>query len=43
MDPKDLVKQVSFNVLNNDTSRTFQVKTPFTVPLLQAQSAHVDW
>ena len=43
MDPKDLVRKVSFNVLNSDTSRTFQVKTAFTVPRLQAQSAHVDW
>ena len=43
LDPKDLVRKVSFNVLNSDTSRTFQVKTAFTVPRLQAQSAHVDW
>ena len=43
MDTKDLVKQVFFNVLNSDTSRTFQVKTALTVPRLQAQSAHVDW
>jgi hypothetical protein len=36
MDSKDKVKKVSFNVLNSDTSRTFQVKTAYTMPSLQA-------
>lgn len=43
MDSKDKVKKVSFNVLNSGTSRTFQVKTAYTMPRLQAQLDRVDW
>jgi hypothetical protein len=42
-DPKNIVKCVSFNILTTDSSRSFEVKSAYTVPRLQIQTTSLNW
>ncbi len=42
-DPKNKVKCVSFNILTADSSRSFEVKSAYTVPRLQIQTTSLNW
>jgi hypothetical protein len=42
-DPKNKVKCVSFNFLTADSSRSFEVKSAYTVPRLEIQTTNLNW